>query len=498
MGIIIRQGIKSTSAMYIGGMLGVLNRMFLMPKFLTLEQIGMIDLLFIAGLLFANIASLGTIGSLVKFYNRYIKQDKLPIFLGHLLTIAGIGIIITSCILYYFEPEIMRYYSKDSTLVKAYFPYFYVFLLALFLKGFFANFSLANQRATVPSVLFDFVFKAAQTILLLLLGYHFLEFGELIFAYSAVYYLLLIILIFYCKKQFSLKVKFALGSINKKGKKEVKNYSFFVWFAALSGTITQFIDTAMVGSYQGLAMAGVYSIAFNLGQSIEMPKRAISAISLPIIVKHLDNKEYKSVNKLYKQSSINQGIIGGLFLLLIFISIDSIFYLLPQSKNLEIGKNIALIIGLARFIDMVTGVNSEILRSSNKYKFDLFIVGSFIFISIWLNYILIPKYGIEGAAMASLIAILGFNAIRIYLLKHLYGFFPFSKESLKLLFILLLLVITRYALPQNPWPSQIGALAYITMLSSIYGSLFIFITYKWKLSQEWNNLLQKALQYLKR
>jgi O-antigen/teichoic acid export membrane protein len=370
--------------------------------------------------------------------------------------------------------------------------------LALFLKGFFANFSLANQRATVPSVLFDFVFKAAQTILLLLLGYHFLEFGELIFAYSAVYYLLLIILIFYCKKQFSLKVKFALGSINKKGKKEVKNYSFFVWFAALSGTITQFIDTAMVGSYQGLAMAGVYSIAFNLGQSIEMPKRAISAISLPIIVKHLDNKEYKSVNKLYKQSSINQGIIGGLFLLLIFISIDSIFYLLPQSKNLEIGKNIALIIGLARFIDMVTGVNSEILRSSNKYKFDLFIVGSFIFISIWLNYILIPKYGIEGAAMASLIAILGFNAIRIYLLKHLYGFFPFSKESLKLLFILLLLVITRYALPQNPWPSQIGALAYITMLSSIYGSLFIFITYKWKLSQEWNNLLQKALQYLKR
>lgn len=497
MGVIIRQSIKSTAAMYLGGVFGILNRLYLMPKFLSLEQIGMLDLLFIAGLLFANLASLGTIGTLVKYYHEYKSRNMLKRFLGYLNTVALAGIIIVSLFLFIFEQNLIDYYSKDSNLVKTYFPFFYVFLVGFYLKGIFANYSLSNQRATVPSFLFEFVFKILQAVLLLFVGVQLLEFSGLIIGVSIGFYFLIFTLIYYCKKNFGLGLRIKQDGFNKKDMKKVNKFSFFMLFATLSGTITQFIDTAMVGSFQGLAMAGVYSIAFNLGQSIEMPKRALSSISLPIIVKHLDNKEYNAVSKLYKQSSINQGIIGALFLLLIFVSIDSIFYLLPQSKNLEIGKNITLIIGFARFIDMITGVNNEILRASNKYRYDMYIIGIFIFVSVGLNYVLIPIYGLEGAAMASLLAILGFNTIRIYLLQKFFGFFPFTKESLCLILILSALVITRFLLPSNPWPSQLGAIFYIGILSAIYGLVFIVLTYSMKLSKEWNSLIVNSLSIIK-
>ena len=60
-----------------------------------------------------------------------------------------------------------------------------------------------------------------------------------------------------------------------------------------------------------------------------------------------------------------------------------------------------------------------------------------VFITIATNYILIPKYGIDGAAMATAISVLLFNMIRLVLIKVKMNMQPFSKQTVITFFVLL-------------------------------------------------------------
>jgi O-antigen/teichoic acid export membrane protein len=244
----------------------------------------------------------------------------------------------------------------------------------------------------------------------------------------------------------------------------------------------------MLGSIKGFDVSGIYSIAFFIGLSIEMPKRAISTISLPIIVKHFNENNLPEINKLYKQSSINQGIIGAFLLLLVMVNLDEIFMLLPKSEIYSVGKYVAIFIGLSRLIDMITGCNSEILRASSYYYLDIFLFFLLIVLSVFTNYLLIPIYGLNGAAIASLLSMILYNFVRFILLKKLFNFNPFTVNTIKLIALLALLTLGNESLPIQAH-STMEALFFLLAKSILFSLLFGFIVFKAKLSDEVNQLI---------
>mgnify|MGYP004150682039 CR=1 FL=1 len=56
------------------------------------------------------------------------------------------------------------------------------------------------------------------------------------------------------------------------------------------------IDILMVSALLGLSNTGIYTTAFYIGIIIEMPRRAISQISLPIISNHFSIKLDKAIS----------------------------------------------------------------------------------------------------------------------------------------------------------------------------------------------------------
>ena len=75
------------------------------------------------------------------------------------------------------------------------------------------------------------------------------------------------------------------------------------------------------------------------------------------------------------------------------------------------GRNVFLILGLARVIHMFLGFNQTILITSRAFRYDL-IFNIFLLLSaFYLNYLLIPKYGIDGAAIATAVSIVVYNLI---------------------------------------------------------------------------------------
>ena len=162
----------------------------------------------------------------------------------------------------------------------------------------------------------------------------------------------------------------------------------------------------MVTSILGLSDTGIYTTAFYIGMIIEIPRRAISQISIPFISEQVNNKNFEKIEKNYKDVSLHQMLIGVLFLILIFINLQNIYNLLPNSKNFISGMDVVYIIALSKLVMMSFSYSSELINFSKYYKFTVVTIIILAFLTISLNLILIPKFGMIGAAYASLISCL--------------------------------------------------------------------------------------------
>ena len=176
-----------------------------------------------------------------------------------------------------------------------------------------------------------------------------------------------------------------------------------------------------------------------------MPGKSIISISVPLLAKAWEEQDFKQIQAIYSKSSINQLIIGGLFFLCVWINIDAIFSILPE--KFSHGKWVVLCIGLAQLFNVATGVNGAIIINSKYYKYDLYTNLLLVVITLISNYLLIPKYGINGAAMATAFSVLLFNLIRLILIKLKMNLQPFSLKTLYTVLILIALYGVSLCLP---------------------------------------------------
>ena len=207
------------------------------------------------------------------------------------------------------------------------------------------------------------------------------------------------------------------------------SYSSYGVLASLGATISFRIDTIMTASLMGFASTGVYSIADNIAGVIATPFKSINEISAPFFAQHMNDKDYEKVDKLYKSSAINLLIIGLGLLIVIYVSIDSIFSLSAQYETLIQGQKVVLLLGLAKVVDMSTGLNSYIISYSHLYRWGLVWTVILCILNVGFNLVFIPEYGITGAALATLLSMIISNIIRFIFVWVKFKMQPFTWAS---------------------------------------------------------------------
>ena len=85
--------------------------------------------------------------------------------------------------------------------------------------------------------------------------------------------------------------------------------------------------------------------------------------------------------------------------------------------------------------DMATGLNSEILKNSDYYKYDFSFYVIRCILLIIANLVLIPIYSFNGAAFAMLVSIVIYNIIKFFFIKSKLNIQPFSHHTLVVLII---------------------------------------------------------------
>jgi O-antigen/teichoic acid export membrane protein len=108
---------------------------------------------------------------------------------------------------------------------------------------------------------------------------------------------------------------------------------------------------------------------------------------------------------------------------------------------------VVLFVGVGKLADMLFGPSSEIVVLSKYFWFNILLVLVLAGTAVVANLVLIPRYGINGAAMGVAFALTMFNAIKYVFVWMTLGIQPFSRGTLIVLVIGTATVGLNYVLP---------------------------------------------------
>jgi O-antigen/teichoic acid export membrane protein len=490
MGIIQKQSIQSTIIIMLGFALGAFNLIVLAPKILTAKELGLTRIITDAGLTLATMCTLGSLPVIYKFfpfYKSYLKPKKndLPLIT---LVICMIGFVIMCFAGYGTKDFVVRKFSERSPLFVEYsylvFPFAFFMLLFIWLEAF----SWSFKKGVISNTLKETLARVLFTFLLAGLGFHFINLHEFFQLFSFSYLLPAALLFIIIRKTGEFKFVPGLSQVTTRLKNKMTNFGLFVFGAQFLNLLSRTVDTFILSSKseRGLQDAAVFTIATYVVTLMEVPQRGITSISIPVLSEAWREKNMRKISNIYTKSANNLLVIGlGLFGL-IWLNIQNLSsYLGHQYAGIE---NIILFIGIGKLIDLGTGANSQIIGTSSYWKVDFTTNVIYTIIALPLNYILIDRFGLMGAAYSFLISMLVYNLMRFGFLWFKFGFQPYSPKNLLSIIIGAICVIAVYYLPKYP-----SVFVDTAIRSTAFLLLFIPAIYFFAISEEINGLIKNLV-----
>lgn len=475
MGIIARQGSKSAIILLGGMALGYVVNLIVFPFALSPAEIGLVRVLISAATLLATLLPFGTNNSLVKYYSQFnnpVNGHNGLLFLVLITTLFGglLGIII----LFFSQKWLYHIYGDQIAEFSHFTMHLAILMFVISLTNIIQDYAKTLMRIAIPFLLRQIV----QRVLIIgLVIYYYLfatDVDVLIIGLDLVYFSILIFQVAYI-----FKLKFVSLSLKNPFKqkpelKEFYRYSAFVILGSLSTILLDNLDILMLGAIAGLSTSGIYSTSFFIATVVDVPRRAIARISGPVISEAIRTNQHQKVNSLYKKSSINAFLAGSTLFLYIWFNADAIFKLMPNGEDYLAGKYVILIVGLARLVDIVFGVNGEILNFSKYYKINAAFIIGLVVLAFLTNLWLIPLYGISGAAYATAISYVIFNIIKHIFLSIKLNYSPFSVHSVKLIIAFLATLALKPFIPtfENLFVEIFVNSSIVTV---VFGSLYLLL-----------------------
>lgn len=477
MGVVSKQSIRNSINFYIGMVIGAVNTVLIYPNVFNdqPEHWGLIQILIAYAFVTSTFAQLGTPKTYVRFFPT-IKNKGQLFFFG--LILSSIGFFFTLLIYYLFKDQFLSYINASDLLVN---NFFYVMILVFCISFFelFTSVSRSYLHAVTPIFLNEIFLKSYTLIILVLHGFKLIGFPQFLQLFVLGFLLKMLVLVFIQIKKSRISISFNLEQLHLK---ELFSFGFYVIIGGTSAILISKIDMMMINKYLDLKHVAYYAVAFYIGNAIKIPARSVISISVPLLAKAWENKDFNQLKLLYTKSAINLLLVGGLFFLVVWLNIDSILSILPE--KFSYGKYVVLFIGLAQLFNISTGLNGSIIVNSKYYRWDLIFNIILLVITITTNILFIPIYGINGAAMATALSVLIFNILKMIFVYIKLDMHPFTIKTLyALLIFLMLYFIMQYI------PSINNIFIDILLKSSVILILFIPVMYKLELSEDINKII---------
>ncbi|KPK93446.1 MAG: hypothetical protein AMJ88_07850 [Anaerolineae bacterium SM23_ 63] len=195
-------------------------------------------------------------------------------------------------------------------------------------------------------------------------------------------------------------------------------------------TLTIWVDRLFVGYFLPAVTVGVYNTAALLSMVYGVILNSFNAIFSPMIVELYNKAETKNLEELFRVST-KWAIYTCLpvFLTMCFASKEIMIGLVDTGY--EAGARPMLILAAAQMINAGTGAVGLLLIMTGHQVYWLRISGLSLLINIVLCVVLIPRYQLEGGAIANTISVGVLFVGGLFTVRRILGLWPYDRRLLK-------------------------------------------------------------------
>lgn len=488
MGVIRRQSLKHSVVNMTGLVIGAVSTLFVYPH--ALEAYGLVQVMLSVGMIGLPLLTLGGNTVAIRFFPQFQNKQQghngfLPLLLGMCLA----GCLVAAVLAGLFWQPVTAFFAArakgGADLLSQYLwmamPLAFFYVTGVVLSLYSSNF----KRIVVPTLLIDFSQKLVVPALLIAVWQAWLPLEAALWGLLIHSFLVMAGMAIYLRGLGEWHWRSPIAFLTPGLRRELWQ---FIGFGALGGFALQMaskIDVFMVGSLGSLQSAGVYSIAAYIAAAIDIPTKSLYAASASSVARYLADDNRTELAILYQKVSINLLVAGLLLFGAVWISVDSLFQIVPNGAEVSAGKFVLLFIGLSRLVEMGTGLNNYMVYYSRYYLWSLISLGVLGIANFSLNVVLIPRFGMNGAAIATLLSVSCYNAVSVGLVWLKFRLFPFSGKTL----LAVALAVAVYAVAQFI-PHTGIALIDIAIRSGAYVLVFGMLILRFRVSPDLNAGLQ--------
>ena len=331
--------------------------------------------------------------------------------------ITALGLFIFSefiSVSLYNKPDLVKYIKLFSLTL----PFT---VLSAIVINIFKGFNVIKYKVLIE----DFTIIVSRILLLLCCLVFGLGVTGVIMSYLASILLGLIIGIILLLKIFpSMRDSNIKPDLNRR---EIISYSYPLFLSSFFTIFLNQTDILMLSYYLPADQIGIYSIANRLAVLVFFLASSTFAIFSPAIARLLGKDQREDIESLLNK--VTRLILIGTIPIFLIITIFSKEALTIFGKEFTAGNTALLILASSFLFNSLIGFAGQILGVMGRSKLILINSLGASILNIVLNYVLIPRYGIIGAAMATGFSIFAINlarTIEIYILED----FSILKSSL--------------------------------------------------------------------
>jgi O-antigen/teichoic acid export membrane protein len=204
-------------------------------------------------------------------------------------------------------------------------------------------------------------------------------------------------------------------------------YSVPLIFVSLLYYLLSWTDILMLGHFVDAPDVSIYRAASLVPFVLSLVLTASNSIYAPIVADLHHRGERERMGRILKTTTRWVFSITLPLLIIILFSSRAILNAFFGSEFAQKGGLILIILAGAHFINCATGGVALTLQMTGRQKVALFNSAMLVASNIVLNYLLIPRYGGIGAALATASSISMINAVAVLEVYFLYRIHPYDR-----------------------------------------------------------------------
>ncbi len=448
MGIVFRQSAKNSIVVLLGAILGAII-IWISTKYLTKPEYGFTRNLTNYAVTFSQILILGLNSTLIVYIHRFDNDDRkrkallslcliLPVIVACIFSLCYF--LLHSWILHHFQPE-------DLPFTQRYFAWLPLYTLLFMYMVILEQYLGSQYKVAISAFMREVVVRVANIILILLYGFGYIVFDVLVIGSVLIYILPVLIFLLLSLRTKGFGFSFGLKDFSKTEYKEMIHFSWYHFLLTISILLMGYMDALALPFYdhKGFSSLALYSVAVFFISFLQLPLKAMLPASFTVLAKAFTDNDMEKAKDIFTRSSINILIPTVGISVLLCCNLTNAIAVIKNGYSEIIPVFAILFIG--NIVNIATGMNDQVLSIANYYKFNFYLSLILIGVLYILIRILVPRYGIYGAAWSTTTILMLFNILKYFFVLKKLDMQPFSKGTALVAIAAVIALICGYFFP---------------------------------------------------